>query len=85
MQFGTYLYQKISGCLSEIPVENYKLEVWDWHTHTTIYKLDNQQGPTVQHRGLFSIFCNNLWGKKIWKKEYMPESLCCTPQTNTTL
>ena len=24
-----------------------KLGVWDWHIHTTIYKIDNQQGPTV--------------------------------------
>ena len=24
-----------------------KLGVWDEHTHTTIYKIDNQQGPTV--------------------------------------
>ena len=24
-----------------------KLGDWDWHTHTTIYKIDNQQGPTV--------------------------------------
>ena len=27
--------------------------------------LDNQQGPTVQHRELYSIFCNNLNGKRI--------------------
>ena len=24
-----------------------KLGVWDCHIHTTIYKIDNQQGPTV--------------------------------------
>ena len=24
-----------------------KLGVWDWHIHTTIFKTDNQQGPTV--------------------------------------
>ena len=24
-----------------------KLGDWDWHIHTTIYKIDNQQGPTV--------------------------------------
>ena len=24
-----------------------KLGSWDEHTHTTIYKIDNQQGPTV--------------------------------------
>ena len=38
-----------------------------WTNRTTkaqtdyyIYKTDNQQGPTAQHRGLYSIFCNNL-------------------------
>ena len=35
------------------------------HTHTHIYKVDNQQGPTVQHREPQSIFHNNLNGKRI--------------------
>ena len=33
---------------------------WDEHTHTTMYKIDNQEGRTVEHRELYSIFCNNL-------------------------
>ena len=33
--------------------------------HTSIYKIDNQQGPSVWHRELCSIFCNNLHGKRI--------------------
>ena len=37
-----------------------KLGVWDQQTHTTIYKIDKQQGPTVQHRELYSISCNKL-------------------------
>ena len=28
--------------------------------HTTTYKIDNQQGPSIQHKELYSIFCNNL-------------------------
>ena len=24
-----------------------RLGVWDWHVHTTIFKIDNQQGSTV--------------------------------------
>ena len=63
--------------------------VWDWHAHNAIFKIDNQQGPTVQHRELCSIFCNNLNGKRIWKRLdtciCITESLCCTPETNTTL
>ena len=42
--------------------------------HTTIYKIDNQQGPTIQHRKLYPIFCNNPYGKeseKEWIYTYM--------------
>ena len=28
--------------------------------YVLIYKTDNQQGPTVQHKELFSTFCSNL-------------------------
>ena len=28
-------------------------------------KIDNQQGPTVQHRELYSVLCNDLYGKRI--------------------
>jgi len=35
------------------------------NTHTTVYKIDNQEGPTVQHRELYSTICNNLYGKRI--------------------
>ena len=38
-----------------------KLGVWDQQIYIT--KIDNQQGPTVQHRELYSIFYNNLHGK----------------------
>ena len=30
-------------------------------------KIDNQRGPTVEHRELCSIFCNKLNGKRICK------------------
>ena len=42
-----------------------KLGVWDEYIHTTIYKIDNQQGPTVYQRERYSIFYNNLYGKRI--------------------
>ena len=60
----------------------------DWATntiHTTKYKTDNYQGPTVQHKELYSIFWDNLNGKRIWKTIdiciCITESLCCTPET----
>ena len=34
--------------------------------YTLLYcKTDNQQGPTVQNKELYSIFCNNLYEKRI--------------------
>ena len=24
-----------------------RLGVWDWHVHSTIFKINNKQGPTV--------------------------------------
>ena len=53
------------------------------------YKIDNQQGTTVQYRELSSIFCNNLNGKIIQKRKdkclCITELLRCIPETNTTL
>ena len=37
-----------------------KLGVWDQQIQTTMYKIDKQQGPTVQHRELYSISWNKL-------------------------
>ena len=45
--------------------ESGKLEIWDQQTDPTTYKKDNQQGPTVQNRKLYSIFSNNSYGKRI--------------------
>ena len=53
-----------------------KLGAWDLHICITIYKVyilhiykvNNQQGPTVQHRELYSVFNNNLCGKKKLKE-----------------
>ena len=32
-----------------------KLGVWDQQIQATIYKIDKQQGPSVQHRELYSV------------------------------
>ena len=37
----------------------------------TVYKIDEQQGSTVEHRELYSISCNNLYWKRIWKRRYI--------------
>ena len=30
------------------------------YTTATIYKINKEQSPTAYHRGLYSVFCNNL-------------------------
>ena len=40
--------------------ERDKLRAQDKHTHTVLYKIDNQQEPTVYHRNLYPIFCKDL-------------------------
>ena len=54
------------------------------HVHTTIYKIGNQQGPTVQHKELCSILHKNLDGKRIWKRTdtctCINESICYIPE-----
>ena len=60
---------------------------------TTVYKIDEQQGPTAQHRELNSISGDRPSWKSLWKRMYVcifvcmyvSKSLCCTPATNTTL
>ena len=51
--------------------------------------MNNQQGPTVQHRDLRSVLCGSLGGRGVWGRMdtciCMTESLCCTPEAITTL
>ena len=44
-----------------------RLGVLDGHVHTAIFKIDNQQGPTVQHRKLSDIMLQPKWGKNLKK------------------
>ena len=54
--------------------------------------MDEQKGPTLQHRELYSIFYDKPQWKRLFEKECMYmytliiyESLGCTAETNTTL
>ena len=60
--------------------ERDKLGIWNEQIHITIFKTDQQQGPTIQHRELYSIPCNNLYKiimekslKKSVYKKYITE------------
>ena len=55
---------------------------------SAIFKMDNQQGPTVEHRELCSILCGSLDGRALGRTDEcvgMTESLCCSPETTTAL
>ena len=63
--------------------------VWDGYVHTDLFKVDNQQGSTVEHIELCSVLCGSLVGRGVWGEWIhvlcMPESLCYPPETITTL
>ena len=62
------------------------LRVWDQNIPTTINKINEQRGITVQHRKLYLTSCDNGKQEKnakpyMWKTEL----LCCTVDIGTTL
>ena len=69
--------------------EGKRQEVWDGHVHSAIFKMDNQQGPTVQHRELCSMVCGSLDARGVWGRMdtciCVAESLPCSPETVTIL
>ena len=56
--------------------------------HTAIFKMDNQQGPTVQHMELGSMACGSLDRSGVRGRMdtciCMAESLHCSPETLAT-
>ena len=63
--------------------------VWDQHVYTDVFKMVNPQVSTVQYSELCSVLCGNQDGRKVWGRMEtcicMAESLCCPPETVTTL
>ena len=62
--------------------------IWDGCVHIAIFKIDNQQGPTLQHRELCSNLCGSLDLGRVCGRmgtcTWMAESLRCLPETITT-
>ena len=52
------------------------LGVLDWHGYTAVYGMDGQQGSAVQHREIYSVFCDHRHGSG--HVMCITESLCCT-------
>ena len=82
----TDIENKLMVTKGERGLERDKLGVWDQQIQATIYKVNKvllystgnyTQYPVTNHNG------------KEYEKEYLciciTESLCCTPETNTTL
>ena len=42
------------------------LDIWEGHAHIAVFKIDNEQGPTVQHMELCSMLCGSLDGRGVW-------------------
>ena len=40
--------------------------IGDGHGFTALFKVDDQQGPAVQHRELCSMFCGSLDRRGVW-------------------
>ena len=53
--------------------------IWDQCVHTLILKMDNQQGPTVQHVGsaqcYVAAWMGGAFGEE-WTRVCMTESVC---------
>ena len=59
-----------------------KLGDWDWHIHTTIYKISNNH--LLYNTGKSTQFCVISYiGKKIWEEMdiCITDLLCCAPET----
>ena len=57
--------------------------------HIVMFKMYNQQGPTVYHMELCSVLCGSLDGRGVRRRMdtciCMAESLCCSLESVTLL
>ena len=62
--------------------------MWEFgiHTHTLLYPGDNRQGPSVEHRELYSVWCDSLRGERVWERRNTRACVCAqSPQSCLTL
>ena len=59
-QEQTYILRKQTYGYQWGKVEGRRINQELTDIYTTMYKIDKQQGPIVQHRELYSVSCNNL-------------------------
>ena len=65
------------------------LSFWEDRIPTARFKMNNQQGPTVQYMELYSMLHASLDERRIWRRMNMcicvAEFLHRSPETTTTL
>ena len=83
----SHLREQTYGCQWEEWGEGIVREFGYRPVYTAIFKMGNQQGPTVQHRELCSMSCGSLDGREVWGRmdTCMAESLHSSPETITTM
>ena len=63
--------------------------VWGRRVRSAIFKMDSQQGPTIEHMELCSLLCNNLDGRGVWGRMdiciCIAESSWCSHETIKTV
>ena len=52
--------------------------VWHCYVHTAVFKMDNRQGPTVQHGNSAQCYVAPEWEASLWRMDSMcmAELLC---------
>ena len=68
MQQTHRLRECIYGCWGKKEGEEIVRKFGIGHVHTAMFKMDNQQGPTVQHRELYPVLRGNLDGSGVWAR-----------------
>ena len=58
--------------------------VWGYQMQTSIYRMDQYQGPTIEHRELYSIFCDKpQWDRIFCVYIYVYVYICVCIHTHT--
>ena len=60
IQINFYKIESLTDIKNKLMGGRDKSRAWDEHTQTIIYKIDNEQGHPIEHRKLYSIFCDHL-------------------------
>lgn len=64
------LIKRTYGCQGNKDGGRDRYGIWDGHAHTAICELDDQQGPSVEHRELCSALHGSLDGREAAGSRY---------------